>query len=439
MKKLILLIVLTVVTLPQMSFADGEVLWESEMIPYLHGVLVAPQGDILYNLRGKDLQIRRVDDGVVIDSIIMENIPNYLYQMSITDDGRYMAFSGDNPYVIIYDLQERREVKRITTIAYEREEYGKEVVYNAENWTSSSISPDGTKITGIATASEGEMTNFVVIDIATEIVLFEQRRITYDHFNPSNKAFEWMSAEFSPDGNYIVSQLDYGHDGNSGPDSVYIYNTKNFEIDNVLLNAITSNSHFSFDATRNLLSTSKGKTLMIYNFESKNLIEKYLTGGLPYFVVVSKYHNKISLGVGASKPFIYNYVDDKFDYEYPYFAGPRYVTNDNKYLVCSSRSSNKISLIVAEWDKTTSIGNENNRVIISPNPTNGLVNISLDCQAPQITYQINNNTGQFVENRTIDNSSNNLVFDFSGYSTGVYYLTINCDGKPTTYKIVKEG
>lgn len=178
---------------------------------------------------------------------------------------------------------------------------------------------------------------------------------------------------------------------------------------------------------------------MIYNFESKNLIEKYLTGGLPYFVVFSKYHNKISLGVGNSKPFIYNYVDDRFDYEYPYFAGPRYVTNDNKYLVCSSRSSNKISLIVAEWDKITSAGNENNKVIISPNPTNGLVNITLDCQSPGMSYQINNTSGQNLESKVINGNKNSLVINFNSYPAGIYYLTINCNNNSTTYKIIREG
>ncbi|MEZ4724897.1 MAG: T9SS type A sorting domain-containing protein [Candidatus Kapaibacterium sp.] len=432
MKQLIIFIALLVVTLPQFGFAEEEVIWETEKIPYLHGVLVAPQGEIFYNLRGKDLQIRRVDDGVVIDSIIMENIPNYLYKMSITDDGRYMAFSGDNPYVIIYDLQERKEVKRITTIAYEREEYGNNVVYDATRWISSSISPDGTKFTGIATARNGEMTNFVVIDISTEKVLYEQRRIIYDHFNPEKPYQKWQSTEYSPDGKYIVNQLEF----KSGSDSVYIFDANTFEIYDVVLNSYNENINFSFSLLKSLFSTSNGYELILYNLETKERKVLILESSSRN-IVFSRDDNKIALQIGTTAPVIMDYNLGNVLDTILYIGLPQISTNVNNLIYFGVNRS--IALIKPEWNKISSIEDNENEIIISPNPTNGLVNIALDCKSPQINYQINNSSGQSLENKIIDNSSNNLIIDFSIYPVGVYYITINCISNSTTYKIVKEG
>lgn len=437
MKQLIIFIALLVVTLPQFGFAEEEVIWETEQIPYLHGVLVAPQGEIFYNLRGKDLQIRRVDDGVVIDSIIMENIPNYLYKMSITDDGRYMAFSGDNPYVIIYDLQERKEVKRITTIAYEREEFGKNVIYDTDEWISSSISPDGTKITGIATARNGEMTNFVVIDISTEKVLYEQRRIIYDHFNPEKPYQKWQSTEYSPDGKYIVNQLEYrGEDHPNSKDSVYIYDANTLKVYDTVLNSYNENNKFSFSLLKSLFSTSNGYELILYNLETKERKVLILESSSRN-IVFSRDDYKIALQIGTTAPVIMDYQLGNILDTIFYIGLPQISTNVNNLIYFGVNRS--IALIKPEWNKISSIEDNKNEIIISPNPTTGFANITLDCQSPNLSYQINNDTGQSLENKIIDNSSNNLIIDFSIYPVGVYYITINCISNSTTYKIVKEG
>ena len=433
MKQLIIFITLILIVLPQINFAEEEVIWETEQIPYLHGVLVAPQGEFLYNLRGKDLQIRRVDDGVVIDSIIMENIPNYLYRMSITDDGRYMAFSGDNPYVIIYDLQERREVKRMTTIAYEREEYGKNVVYDAENWTSSSISPDGTKITGIVTARNGEMTNLIVIDIASEEVLFEQRRIIYDQFNPSDTFYKWHSSEFSPDGNYIFSQLEYREGGNTNaPDSVYIYDVKTLEVYDVVLNSF--NREIQFSKYKPLCAIYSGNRILIYDIKNKQIIESELNNSV-VGIVFSRYTNQLIYAFDFENH-IYDINTKEIIYEYENPKIPRDISLDNTKLI--STLYNNIYCLNTYWGTSTVVNNEK-ETVISPNPTNGFVSIKPDCQSLRIIYQIVDITGQIIEDRVTDNYSNSLLIDFSKFPTGIYFLTINCNRIPRTYKIVNEG
>ena len=78
-------------------------------------------------------------------------------------------------------------------------------------------------------------------------------------------------------------------------------------------------------------------------------------------------------------------------------------------------------------------------IIISPNPTNSIVNINLNCPNPIINYSINDTNGIILKQSTIENQINNLQFDFSPYPSGVYFLTLNCNNQSKTYKIIKEG
>ncbi|MCB0702260.1 MAG: T9SS type A sorting domain-containing protein [Ignavibacteriae bacterium] len=430
MKPLIIFITLLVVTLPQLSFAEEEVIWETEVIGGLNEVQVSPLGEVFYNTNDSIIEVRSIEDGRVVDAIIFPNTTR-LDQISISADGRFMVVSGQTKYTIIYDLFERREVKRITTIAYEREEYGNNVVYEATRWISSSISPDGTKFTGIATARNGEMTNFVVIDISTEKVLYEQRRIIYDHFNPEKPYQKWQSTEYSPDGKYIVNQLEF----KSGSDSVYIFDANTFEIYDVVLNSYNENINFSFSLLKSLFSTSNGYELILYNLETKERKVLILESSSRN-IVFSRDDNKIALQIGTTAPVIMDYNLGNVLDTILYIGLPQISTNVNNLIYFGVNRS--IALIKPEWNKISSIEDNENEIIISPNPTNGLVNITLDCQSPQIKYRINNTSGQNLESKIISNNSS-LVIDFNHYPVGIYYLTVVCNRFPKTYKVVKEG
>lgn len=436
MNQLIIYIMLIVVTLTQFGLAEEEVIWETETIGGLNKVEVSPLGEVLYNTNDSIIQVRSIEDGRIVDEIVFPNTTR-LDHISITADGKYMAVSGQTKYVIIYDLQERREIKRITTIAYEREEYGKNVIYDTDQWTSSSISPDGTNITGIATATDGTMTNFVVIDIASEEVLFEQRRITYDHFNQSDTFYKWHTAEFSPDGNYIVSQMEYREGSNTNaPDSVYIYDAYTFEVYDVVLNSYNENNIFSFSHFKPLFTTGYGKSLILYNFEKMETKIINLESNARN-IVFSRNNDKMALQIGTTAPVIMDYQLGNVLDTILYIGLPQISTNTNNLIYFGI--NHNIALIKPDWNKITSSEDNENDIIISPNPTSGLVNITLDCLSPLINYQVSNTTGQLMEKRTIENSSNKLIIDFSIYSAGIYFLTINCESKPVTYKIVKEN
>ncbi|MFA7326836.1 MAG: T9SS type A sorting domain-containing protein, partial [Candidatus Kapaibacterium sp.] len=92
------------------------------------------------------------------------------------------------------------------------------------------------------------------------------------------------------------------------------------------------------------------------------------------------------------------------------------------------------------YDSQSSVNNTiEDELLISPNPTNSLVNINLNCLENQTSYQISNTAGILIYQNTIPIGSENLQIDFTHYSAGVYFLTINCNNQSKTYKIIKEG
>lgn len=83
--------------------------------------------------------------------------------------------------------------------------------------------------------------------------------------------------------------------------------------------------------------------------------------------------------------------------------------------------------------------NYTEEITIFPNPTGSFIKINLNCPEPQISYQINNTQGLLIFQNIVPNQGSNLQIDFSPYPTGVYFLTLNCNNRPKTYKIIKEG
>ncbi|TNE37064.1 T9SS type A sorting domain-containing protein, partial [bacterium] len=118
-----------------------------------------------------------------------------------------------------------------------------------------------------------------------------------------------------------------------------------------------------------------------------------------------------------------------------YSAIVRYSTKGNFFI--GAGESNKLSKFT--YDGITNINQSyDEEITISPNPTGSFVNISLNCTEPQINYQINNSEGLQLLQDTVNNNGS-LQIDFSSYPVGVYFLTINCNNSPKTYKIIKEG
>jgi uncharacterized protein YuzB (UPF0349 family) len=75
-------------------------------------------------------------------------------------------------------------------------------------------------------------------------------------------------------------------------------------------------------------------------------------------------------------------------------------------------------------------------VRIYPNPTNGMVNISLTSNNSAVDYTISSIEGKVIE--TGKTSTNNIAVDLSKEGNGVYFIKINTASTSTVYKLIKQ-
>ena len=77
-------------------------------------------------------------------------------------------------------------------------------------------------------------------------------------------------------------------------------------------------------------------------------------------------------------------------------------------------------------------------VRLSPNPTQGLVKVSITGMSPDDACTLNGHTmgGQLVEKKTF--TGNETTVDLSGRPDGIYLLDITVNGEKTTWKIIKK-
>ena len=127
-----------------------------------------------------------------------------------------------------------------------------------------------------------------------------------------------------------------------------------------------------------------------------------------------------------------------------YFAAPpinvysKNVIYNNKMNYFIGSSGNDLSKFL--YDSQSSVNNTiEEEITITPNPTNSIVSINLNCLENQTSYQINNTAGVLIYQNTITIGTESLQIDFTPYPSGVYFLTLNCNNLAKTYKIIKEG
>lgn len=75
-----------------------------------------------------------------------------------------------------------------------------------------------------------------------------------------------------------------------------------------------------------------------------------------------------------------------------------------------------------------------NTIQFYPNPSNGSVNLVLGQAASKVNVEVYNLVGERVMSRNFNNSAIE-TFDMSALNNGMYYFTVNVDGKTTTQKV----
>jgi hypothetical protein len=78
-----------------------------------------------------------------------------------------------------------------------------------------------------------------------------------------------------------------------------------------------------------------------------------------------------------------------------------------------------------------------NELQIYPNPTTGLINLSLQRSYRNATIEISNTNGQTVYNQNY-NELKDLNLDLSHLDTGVYIVKVHVKDKSATIKLIKK-
>ena len=91
-----------------------------------------------------------------------------------------------------------------------------------------------------------------------------------------------------------------------------------------------------------------------------------------------------------------------------------------------------------QYQPNTSVPSDNNIEVIYPNPTNGLVNIPINCE-PMVTYKIFDINGILLKSNVVyeTTTQNLLTIDCSDLLRGVYTIQIICDKTVSLYQIVR--
>ena len=190
--------------------------------------------------------------------------------------------------------------------------------------------------------------------------------------------------------------------------------------------------------TKKLSENDLGRGCYTFNIEDKSrqlLLPDavYSSNNLILFNNETRIFNSSSGAIG-----VLNLIDNNLEYYDDPDVIPAYkVIYSKKTNYFIGVEQNRISKFI--YDSQSKIkDNIEKEIIISPNPTNGFVNINLNCSEPIINYQINNINGLMIYQSSIQNNAGNLQVDFTPYPAGVYFITVTCGNELKSYKVMRE-
>ena len=175
----------------------------------------------------------------------------------------------------------------------------------------------------------------------------------------------------------------------------------------------------------------------IYNYLTKELVQKLFINGLTltgiefspddkYIVTTNDFGLMRIWDIETAKG-VYDYTDGGYS--------NLDITSDGKFIITSI--GRYLLFYPAKYGGSTVPGKTEIIKTIYPNPTNGIVNIELDCPNSKIQYDIYVANAVLIKSSVIENNISLLQIDLSNYANAVYYIRINCGNNVLTYKIIK--
>lgn len=111
---------------------------------------------------------------------------------------------------------------------------------------------------------------------------------------------------------------------------------------------------------------------------------------------------------------------------------------DGESNIIQTDTSDAYFTIVDPTQTNTEVG-KTDESTVSPNPTNGIVNINVDCNSNFMSYSVTNLEGVEIINRQNIDNKNSIKLNLADYPSGIYFVTTVCGSENNTYKIIKQN
>jgi WD40 repeat protein len=393
--------------------------------------------------------------------------PNSIYAVKFTPNGQYIATGGSNGVVTIWNALTGDSVKSYT---------------NDGEILSFDISSDGNLI---AISNYKEDSNYYLV------------RIYNFQTNSLITTVTGRAIKFSPDGNYLVTSdgniyetqswnkvgsftlqknvtiadIDISPDNNYVAIASYNYNDNNAWISNgITLYFLSNLKDTTFYKFKQGSATNKVKvcfspdgkylaeeaaddTIRIWTLPDRTIYRKFCHYNEVDAIAFSPDGKYLVEGGGTYNNKRLNIWDInsgsiKYTYNLNWLVIKFYGEDEGDiiYSISTSTDLKKIAtagsmgfyMLNANYNSVSIKENPISTQTIYPNPTNGLINIDLQCLNTNQSYEIYDNNSILLLNQTISPQSS-LTIDFSQYSNGIYFIKLYCGNIVSTYKIVKEG
>lgn len=136
-------------------------------------------------------------------------------------------------------------------------------------------------------------------------------------------------------------------------------------------------------------------------------------------------------------------TDDEILASGPSFVTPLINTTTTYYVSATEGEciSEPRTAVVATIDNCTSGLNsvaDEASIKVYPNPTNGLLDVTIDNSLQDGKVEIYNTVGDILQIRSISNDENRMQLDLSGYPVGIYFIKVTSDNQCFSGKIIKK-
>lgn len=430
MKKLIIYIA-TILVLSSYAWAEegSEIIWEQSEGQFTTDDFILSTDELSFYSYSINTvyEISTVNGETIRKIDFEEHFPGGINSIDVNDENGIMAITGNNEYILIWDLLENKELKRFTSIVVDDEK--------PQEWISVSFNNDGSKVAAVVNNIYLYVhSKLVVFDLITGNELYSDYKTSQNNGTP-----KWKSCEFSQSGDYLVAQLDKRFPGEptDSDDSILIYDTENYEVIKEINNNFERNIDRGYYQSNysDILGVRVNNTLEVYdlknNTQSTKEFENY-----PYSVIFLD-NSQIILMDGQTLPVIYQ--NNKIIKNFTEVCAPKLSLDGNtKFIGQGARG-----LICIDKNGTTSVDNkQNNQSTLFPNPTTGNLQVNFFSSEGKIyfldIYDLDNNLIK-SENLGILNKEPNIInINLSDFPTGVYFLKIYNQKETQMFKVIKE-